>query len=210
MTATSTDIRRYARRSHAERLSASHARRARDVAGRWVGSFSARQWLALIDECDARCYLCGQQFPPDALEPEHIVPLSRGGKNAITNIKPACHHCNSAKGGKTEAEYLACLETKEPMTMTATARIQNALLDCMLPKNVKGVVRRYLGTILTTIIETHGNPDRYGEEREALGRLAALSEMLYDDENRLPRAVRAKLLKEDLKAFGLDSEEEAA
>lgn len=28
---------------------------------------------------------------------DHIVPLARGGTNAITNLQPACGACNSSK-----------------------------------------------------------------------------------------------------------------
>jgi 5-methylcytosine-specific restriction endonuclease McrA len=37
------------------------------------------------------------------------VPLCRGGSNEISNILPACRHCNRRKHRKTEEEFRALL-----------------------------------------------------------------------------------------------------
>ncbi|HAT1242480.1 TPA: HNH endonuclease [Corynebacterium striatum] len=36
---------------------------------------------------------------------DHVVPLSRGGKNTIGNALPACQSCNSSKHSKLLAEW---------------------------------------------------------------------------------------------------------
>ncbi len=111
--ASRADIARFERRSHAERLAARHAVRARDIAGHWVGSWSARQWLELLERHCYRCAYCGREFEPHELVPEHRVPLARGGRNCIANLYPACSHCNSQKGARTDAEYLEWLAERE-------------------------------------------------------------------------------------------------
>lgn len=115
---TPTDLTHSTHRTHAERLSAYHARRARDRnGGKWNGSWSARQWQNLLAAYDYRCAYCHQPFPPDKLTPDHRTPLSRGGVNAIRNIVPACARCNSRKGRRTEAEYSAYLILKESLML---------------------------------------------------------------------------------------------
>ena len=50
------------------------------------------------------CYYCGQQFLPDQLSMDHIVPLARGGKSTKSNIVPSCLECNRNKKLETPAE----------------------------------------------------------------------------------------------------------
>jgi 5-methylcytosine-specific restriction endonuclease McrA len=38
---------------------------------------------------------------------DHVVPRSRGGTSAATNLVLACWACNSAKGSMTQDEFLA-------------------------------------------------------------------------------------------------------
>lgn len=42
------------------------------------------------------CHYCGRKF--ETLTVDHIVPKSRGGRNATWNRVPACRPCNQAKG----------------------------------------------------------------------------------------------------------------
>ncbi|HEY8807173.1 MAG TPA: HNH endonuclease, partial [Candidatus Limnocylindria bacterium] len=39
------------------------------------------------------------------IEADHRAPLSRGGRNTIENILPACRSCNRRKRTKTEDEF---------------------------------------------------------------------------------------------------------
>jgi 5-methylcytosine-specific restriction endonuclease McrA len=48
-----------------------------------------------------------------ALEPDHRVPLARGGANSIENILPACPRCNQRKALLTEGEFRARLEQEK-------------------------------------------------------------------------------------------------
>ena len=41
------------------------------------------------------CAYCGEQT--DDMQPDHVIPLSRGGSNSITNIVPSCGLCNADK-----------------------------------------------------------------------------------------------------------------
>jgi hypothetical protein len=47
------------------------------------------------------CDYCG--FP--AVEVDHIVPVSRGGGMALSNLAPACYECNHEKLDQTVAEW---------------------------------------------------------------------------------------------------------
>ena len=43
------------------------------------------------------CCYCGQQFSRSRLTREHIIPVSRGGKNTWLNCATCCEACNQAK-----------------------------------------------------------------------------------------------------------------
>lgn len=61
------------------------------------GKFSSEEWGALCRKYDNRCLACGKKT---RLTVDHVVPISVGGSNDISNIQPLCVSCNSRKGTK--------------------------------------------------------------------------------------------------------------
>lgn len=49
-----------------------------------------------------KCFYC----PEPATTKDHIVPLSRGGKNTLSNKVPCCKLCNSTKGNIPQEDYI--------------------------------------------------------------------------------------------------------
>ncbi len=47
------------------------------------------------------CMYCGRRFADKDLTRDHLVPLSRGGKDSWSNVVAACQSCNHAKGATT-------------------------------------------------------------------------------------------------------------
>jgi 5-methylcytosine-specific restriction endonuclease McrA len=47
------------------------------------------------------CLYCATRFPTSELTRDHVTPLSRGGRDAWTNVATACRRCNNHKGGRT-------------------------------------------------------------------------------------------------------------
>ena len=46
------------------------------------------------------CLYCGAAFPDGALTRDHVVPLSRTGRDAWDNVVAACRRCNHYKGNR--------------------------------------------------------------------------------------------------------------
>ena len=44
------------------------------------------------------CQYCGDQFKTQELTFDHVIPRSRGGRTAWTNVVAACQDCNTTKG----------------------------------------------------------------------------------------------------------------
>lgn len=74
---------------------ATHRRRAR-IKGNG-GTWTAAEWAAIKAQQDYRCLMCGRREPDIALTVDHIVPVSRGGRNVAANLQGLCKSCNSKK-----------------------------------------------------------------------------------------------------------------
>lgn len=74
-----------------------------------VGFCTEAQWLARLDFYGHCCYLCGCDW--DALlsfdkTVDHVIPLSQGGTEWPSNLRPACRSCNSSKKAKRLADLV--------------------------------------------------------------------------------------------------------
>ncbi|WP_197480168.1 MULTISPECIES: HNH endonuclease [unclassified Anabaena] len=52
----------------------------------------------LIDIYGSCCWWCGEYLPSKKLTFEHLFPKSRGGSNALENLRLACFSCNNKRG----------------------------------------------------------------------------------------------------------------
>ena len=99
------------RREHRDVRQGIHARRRARKLGAG-GSFTTVEWIQLLQRWNWTCAYCGERGP---LQPDHRIPLARGGSNSIENILPACARCNQRKALITEEEFRArLLAEREP------------------------------------------------------------------------------------------------
>jgi hypothetical protein len=78
------------------RIAKANNRRKRRVAryaGR--GNFTAQEFKELCERYGNRCLRCGDMEA--VVEADHVVPLTRGGLDDISNIQPLCGYCNRRK-----------------------------------------------------------------------------------------------------------------
>lgn len=69
------------------------------------GEYRWRDVVALWIALDRRCAYCLANTSLSLLQVEHVVPLSRGGRNGLTNILPSCGACNADKSDRTPSEW---------------------------------------------------------------------------------------------------------
>jgi len=50
------------------------------------------------------CMYCGAQHPDRQLTRDHVVPMSRGGRDKWSNVVAACRGCNTRKGNRLPEE----------------------------------------------------------------------------------------------------------
>jgi hypothetical protein len=72
-------------------------------------NYSYREWLQHFERMGAKCYWCGNPLTKVTVCKDHVQPVSRFGTDTLDNVVPSCHPCNSMKGNKNEAEFLAWL-----------------------------------------------------------------------------------------------------
>lgn len=65
------------------------------------GTHTSAQWEQLKRRMNYKCVKCqGLERDVGTLTKDHIIPVSSGGTDNITNIQPLCRKCNSTKGAK--------------------------------------------------------------------------------------------------------------
>ena len=57
------------------------------------------------------CCYCGVSITHNNCHIEHIIPVSVGGENAISNIAFSCGKCNVTKGAKSDKEFFEYIRT---------------------------------------------------------------------------------------------------
>jgi len=61
------------------------------------GDFTWEEWEKLKKNHNYTCVICGRKEPEIQLTIDHIIPISEGGTNWISNIQPLCRSCNARK-----------------------------------------------------------------------------------------------------------------
>ncbi len=90
-------LRKYPNRAITHREN-NRRREARERAAANIETHTYQQWMDLLERFAHRCAICGVS---EKLTRDHIIPLSKGGSDAIGNIQPLCHSCNARKGNRT-------------------------------------------------------------------------------------------------------------
>lgn len=72
-------------------------KRIRNKATAYTSKKNVRDWV--FTTYGETCINCDSK---DNIQLDHVVPISRGGKNTLCNLQPLCKKCNTSKGAKTE------------------------------------------------------------------------------------------------------------
>jgi 5-methylcytosine-specific restriction endonuclease McrA len=62
------------------------------------GTHTVDEWRAMRDWFGNVCLRCGGT---EKITRDHVVPITKGGANWVSNLQPLCHGCNSHKKTKT-------------------------------------------------------------------------------------------------------------
>jgi 5-methylcytosine-specific restriction endonuclease McrA len=74
---------------------------------RALGTHTPKEWWALVRSVGCACAYCGVKTSIFNMEQDHIIPVCRGGSDAIDNLALACRSCNQEKHRMTGDEFRA-------------------------------------------------------------------------------------------------------
>lgn len=61
----------------------------------------SHEWRSIVIKRDGvNCYLCRKTLQLFYIEMDHAVPLSRGGRHHMDNLRVICSRCNTRKSNK--------------------------------------------------------------------------------------------------------------
>ena len=63
----------------------------------------------LMDE-NPVCFYCGEAVTWKRSTLDHVIPIARGGRDAVSNVVLCCRPCNNAKADRTIDEWISDLE----------------------------------------------------------------------------------------------------
>jgi 5-methylcytosine-specific restriction endonuclease McrA len=104
------------------RIASANNRRTRTRAN--GGRFTAAEWRTLKKRYAYRCLACGVQEPAIRLQPDHIIPVSKGGSGNIDNIQPLCPRCNRVKHTK-EVDYRSAAAFAPPPRVAGSVSVSD-------------------------------------------------------------------------------------
>jgi len=61
--------------------------------------------VKLFYDSPKKCFYCGKELTLKTMTIDHFVPLSKGGKHEIENLRICCRTCNTSKGAKLYEEW---------------------------------------------------------------------------------------------------------
>lgn len=68
------------------------------------GKYTREEWYVVVENQSYKCLFCGVHNDDSPITADHIIPLSKGGSNYISNIQGLCRSCNSRKGNTIKKE----------------------------------------------------------------------------------------------------------
>lgn len=102
--AVAREIKRRYAKAHPE-VGREKARRRRARRRNTIAMFTEKEVVALFEKQKGKCACCFCRIYKKSMNRDHIIPLSKGGSDHISNIQLTCPTCNRKKGALDPFEF---------------------------------------------------------------------------------------------------------
>lgn len=82
---------------------------------------------AVYDKMGGHCAYCGCKLRYSDMQVDHVVPLRKGGDDALANMLPACRSCNHYKGSTTLEGFRKLVESMPTVLARDSVTYRNAV-----------------------------------------------------------------------------------
>jgi hypothetical protein len=87
-------------------------------------AISKRMRFEIFKRDSFTCQYCGKQSPDVVLHVDHIMPVSKGGKNTLINLITSCIDCNQGKSDKELSDDSAVKKQQKHLSELAERKAQ--------------------------------------------------------------------------------------
>lgn len=95
------------------------------------GNIDAGKKVKIYQRDGYRCCYCGEKFDAALLEPDHVIPISRGGNDALGNLVASCKECNRAKWDRHPTEFVSSLKNSSEVWERLSNRLNPSLFKSL-------------------------------------------------------------------------------
>lgn len=92
---------------------------------------------------EGKCQICGKPLKYESFTIDHIIPISRGGKNEPGNYRCACEKCNTYKADRLDDEMYAGITNIIDVKMRNS--FDEDIMNRLVRSFVRGIISRDLG-----------------------------------------------------------------
>ena len=72
--------------------------------------FTTKERYTIYNRSEGHCGICGRFIPLEEYTIDHIIPLSKGGTNDLSNLQACCSFCNKAKDDSIGDDFFERIE----------------------------------------------------------------------------------------------------
>lgn len=64
----------------------------------------------VFNKQNGKCSMCGDKLSYLNFTVDHVIPISKGGKNTLDNMEAMCYMCNQMKNDYLKSDFLTHIE----------------------------------------------------------------------------------------------------